>query len=521
MKKLRGKGLTDITEKIDIAKYLIETLSETFAVNQTQFVSLQNSAIEMRIEEKLIEIVITSSEVKFYQTIALQCIRWCCLNNQKNSQIVYESSKLMEYLAHFMTVACRPTTIAHIVERTITTLSLVNTIARCLWGVHDSLFRYFLQSILDIITNSQKHFSSIVIHSISFLIVVSANVLTHPLLTNAIYPLTNVVKNSTHKDLIFLASIPLAILGEYSDDNIGIMQLLSEKENIRCIIDAFGNSIEGLDYPEGSRRFYTPWVLCMALSSMCRFEKPANTLRKKGIIELLKKATEIKLDDNRLYYFAQSAFLCVTNKNVSIFGTHISLLPIHNEIPTFLSIALEYLYQNEGYLTEKIFRITIEDSDIIDSMRESIDQGNPNWIHQSNSFHDLAQIILSFFKELPEPIFTARLAESFLAQVSVNESQQESKLRQLVAKLPVVNRMTLARILYFFKFAALFEENNKMDETSFAVALAPNIFPIDENYNMLALCIELLQILMSKFEIIFPNFCPLRYEPDIRVLFYS
>lgn len=103
-----------------------------------------------------------------------------------------------------------------------------------------------------------------------------------------------------------------------------------------------------------------------------------------------------------------------------------------------------------------------------------------------NLFEDhpvqLAALLKKFLRELPDPLFTARLYSLFLAtQASEWDAAERHRLLRLVAMLlPRAHRDTMEVLFVFFKFVATFsyvddETGSRMDAANLATVLAPSL----------------------------------------------
>ncbi|XP_034463379.1 rho GTPase-activating protein 7 [Hippoglossus hippoglossus] len=116
----------------------------------------------------------------------------------------------------------------------------------------------------------------------------------------------------------------------------------------------------------------------------------------------------------------------------------------------------------------------------IQFLRELV-ESNPDGVsYDGQSAFDVADMVKQYFRDLPEPIFTSKLCESFL-----HIYQYFPKDQQLVAAqaamllLPDENREALMTLLFFLRDVVASVDENQMTPTNIAVCLAPSLFHLN------------------------------------------
>ncbi|RMB96847.1 hypothetical protein DUI87_26915 [Hirundo rustica rustica] len=114
------------------------------------------------------------------------------------------------------------------------------------------------------------------------------------------------------------------------------------------------------------------------------------------------------------------------------------------------------------------------------SLRE-MNETNPNNVcYEGQSAFDVADMVKQYFRDLPEPIFTSRLCESFLHIYQyVPKDQQFQAVQAAILLLPKENREALKILLFFLRDVVAFVEENQMTPTNIAVCLAPSLFHLN------------------------------------------
>uniref|UniRef100_H3B8G5 Si:dkeyp-23e4.3 n=1 Tax=Latimeria chalumnae TaxID=7897 RepID=H3B8G5_LATCH len=116
----------------------------------------------------------------------------------------------------------------------------------------------------------------------------------------------------------------------------------------------------------------------------------------------------------------------------------------------------------------------------IQALREMNEVDPQNISYEEQSAFDVADMLKQYFRDLPEPIFTTKLCESFLHIYQyLPKDQQFFAVQAAVLLLPDENRETLQTLLYFFNEVVACVEENQMTPTNIAVCLAPSLFHLN------------------------------------------
>ncbi|XP_030832598.1 unconventional myosin-IXAa isoform X3 [Strongylocentrotus purpuratus] len=88
----------------------------------------------------------------------------------------------------------------------------------------------------------------------------------------------------------------------------------------------------------------------------------------------------------------------------------------------------------------------------------------------------IAQVLKSFFREMPEPLLTYQLYEEFLrATEIVDKHEKLQSLQSSIEKLPLENYDALERLIFHLARIAENENTNKMSASNLAIVFAPCI----------------------------------------------
>ncbi|XP_068815361.1 rho GTPase-activating protein 7-like isoform X3 [Struthio camelus] len=167
-------------------------------------------------------------------------------------------------------------------------------------------------------------------------------------------------------------------------------------------------------------------------------------------------------------------------KDKNVFGVPLLLnvQRTNHPLPKGILQALDYLRSH--FLDQVgLFRKSGVKSRIL-SLRE-MNETNPNNVcYEGQSAFDVADMVKQYFRDLPEPIFTSRLCESFLHIYQyLPKDQQFQAVQAAILLLPKENREALKILLFFLRDVVAFVEENQMTPTNIAVCLAPSLFHLN------------------------------------------
>ncbi|XP_016298986.1 stAR-related lipid transfer protein 13-like [Sinocyclocheilus anshuiensis] len=115
----------------------------------------------------------------------------------------------------------------------------------------------------------------------------------------------------------------------------------------------------------------------------------------------------------------------------------------------------------------------------IQALRQ-LNENSPDHVtYQGQSAYDVADLIKQYFRDLPEPVLTSKLTDTFLHVYQfVPAEQRLQAVQAAVVLLPDENREVLQTLLYFLSDIASAQEN-QMTAESLAVCLAPSILHLN------------------------------------------
>ncbi|XP_041078882.1 rho GTPase-activating protein 7-like isoform X2 [Polyodon spathula] len=116
----------------------------------------------------------------------------------------------------------------------------------------------------------------------------------------------------------------------------------------------------------------------------------------------------------------------------------------------------------------------------IQHLREMNETDPLSMSYEGQSAFDVADMVKQYFRDLPEPIFTSKLCESFLHIYQYfPKDQQLLAVQAAVLLLPDENREALQTLLCLLRDVVACVAENQMTPTNIAVCLAPSLFHLN------------------------------------------
>ncbi|XP_035290278.1 rho GTPase-activating protein 7 isoform X2 [Anguilla anguilla] len=147
-------------------------------------------------------------------------------------------------------------------------------------------------------------------------------------------------------------------------------------------------------------------------------------------------------------------------------------------LPPGILKALHYL-RAEGLDQVGLFRKSGVKSRI-QALREMVEADPAGVSYEGQSAYDVADMVKQYFRDLPEPIFSSKLCESFLHIYQYfPKDQQFAGVQAAIFLLPDENREALQTLLLFLRDVVACAKENQMTPTNVAVCLAPSLFHLN------------------------------------------
>ncbi|XP_051902312.1 stAR-related lipid transfer protein 13-like isoform X1 [Hippocampus zosterae] len=113
----------------------------------------------------------------------------------------------------------------------------------------------------------------------------------------------------------------------------------------------------------------------------------------------------------------------------------------------------------------------------IQSLRHRCDASPDSVDYEEQSAYDVADMVKQFFRDLPEPLLSNKLGETFLHIYQyVPKEQRLQAVRAAILLMADENRQALQTLLYFLRGVAAQVDENQMTAANLAVCLAPSLF---------------------------------------------
>ncbi|XP_036372528.1 rho GTPase-activating protein 7-like [Megalops cyprinoides] len=168
-------------------------------------------------------------------------------------------------------------------------------------------------------------------------------------------------------------------------------------------------------------------------------------------------------------------------KDRNVFGVPLQVNVQRTGQPLPLSIqqAMRYL-RNQCLDQVGLFRKSGVKSRI-QALRQMNEVGAEGGVsYEGQSAYDVADMLKQYFRDLPEPLLTSKLSDTFLQiYLYVPKEQRLQAARAAVLLLPDESREALQTLLCFLSDVAASVAENQMTCTNLAVCLAPSLFHLN------------------------------------------
>ncbi|XP_032446752.1 stAR-related lipid transfer protein 13 isoform X1 [Xiphophorus hellerii] len=116
----------------------------------------------------------------------------------------------------------------------------------------------------------------------------------------------------------------------------------------------------------------------------------------------------------------------------------------------------------------------------IHALRQMNESSPDNVNYEDQSAYDVADMVKQFFRDLPEPLLTSKLGETFLHIYQyVPKDQRLQAVQAAIMLMPDENREVLQTLLCFLSDVTSSVEENQMTPMNIAVCLAPSLFHLN------------------------------------------
>uniref|UniRef100_A0A665VJW2 StAR-related lipid transfer protein 13 n=1 Tax=Echeneis naucrates TaxID=173247 RepID=A0A665VJW2_ECHNA len=116
----------------------------------------------------------------------------------------------------------------------------------------------------------------------------------------------------------------------------------------------------------------------------------------------------------------------------------------------------------------------------IQALRQMNENSPDNVNYEDQSAYDVADMVKQFFRDLPEPLLTSKLGETFLHIYQyVPKDQRMQAVQAAIMLMSDENREVLQTLLCFLSDVTSSVEENQMTPMNIAVCLAPSLFHLN------------------------------------------
>jgi len=164
-----------------------------------------------------------------------------------------------------------------------------------------------------------------------------------------------------------------------------------------------------------------------------------------------------------------------SGKKGPIFGVRLrELVSDKEKIPFIIEDCIKYMDANLDVVG--IFRLSGNKNEM-DQYMAQYDQGKRVNLSQINDPHCVAGIMKQFFREMPEPLCTFELYESFTSTAEIQDrNMRVRQLKNLINKLPAENKRLFQVLMEFCARIVQHADKNKMAIHNVATVFGPNLF---------------------------------------------
>eukprot|EP00002_Diphylleia_rotans_P035442 TRINITY_DN772_c0_g1_i2.p1 TRINITY_DN772_c0_g1~~TRINITY_DN772_c0_g1_i2.p1 ORF type:complete len:629 (+),score=137.90 TRINITY_DN772_c0_g1_i2:49-1935(+) len=144
-----------------------------------------------------------------------------------------------------------------------------------------------------------------------------------------------------------------------------------------------------------------------------------------------------------------------------------------HEIPILIQQFLDYL-DAKGLQEEGIFRLSGARSQI-ERIKNDVDRGRSLDVDEIGDPHVVAGLLKMFLRELPEPLITFELYQTFISARAYEGEEDIKEIVTLTHQLPQANYVMLDKLMALLHKTRGFSDVNKMGSANLATVFGPNL----------------------------------------------
>jgi len=188
-----------------------------------------------------------------------------------------------------------------------------------------------------------------------------------------------------------------------------------------------------------------------------------------------------------------------------IFGVPLETLMKHpinanKTIPLIFEECVSFL-QTEGPNAEGIFRLSGGQAEM-EELKRTWDGGHVKSF-QGCDVHDVAGLLKTFIRELPDPLCTTHLYNNWVMCMNIQSNDILQNIKNIIQQLPRTNHEMMRSLFKLLHEIALQKDKNKMVPGNLSVCWAPNVFKDDAASALLHSPIPLMTFMIEHTEELF------------------
>ncbi|NXE31193.1 RHG07 protein, partial [Ptilorrhoa leucosticta] len=229
---------------------------------------------------------------------------------------------------------------------------------------------------------------------------------------------------------------------------------------------------------------HRPSLSSASLQINCQSVAQMNLLQKYSLLKLTALLEKYTPSNKHGFSWAVPKFMkrikVPDYKDRNVFGVplQVNVQRTGQPLPQSIQQAMRYL-RNHCLDQVGLFRKSGVKSRI-QALRQMNESSTDSVNYEGQSAYDVADMLKQFFRDLPEPLMTNKLSETFLQIYQyVPKDQRLQAIKAAIMLLPDENREVLQILLYFLSDVTAAVKENQMTPTNLAVCLAPSLFHLN------------------------------------------
>ncbi|XP_077000334.1 rho GTPase-activating protein 7 isoform X2 [Tamandua tetradactyla] len=229
---------------------------------------------------------------------------------------------------------------------------------------------------------------------------------------------------------------------------------------------------------------HRPSLNSVSLQINCQSVAQMNLLQKYALLKLTALLEKYTPSNKHGFSWAVPKFMkrikVPDYKDRSVFGVPltVNVQRTGQPLPQSIQQAMRYL-RNHCLDQVGLFRKSGVKSRI-QALRQMNESAGDCVSYEGQSAYDVADMLKQYFRDLPEPLMTNKLSETFLQIYQyVPKDQRLQAIKAAIMLLPDENREVLQTLLYFLSDVTAAVKENQMTPTNLAVCLAPSLFHLN------------------------------------------